>query len=59
MKCKPEAQRKQRNVTPTQAIRQKCLECSCGSRAEASECILTACPLHPFRPGQRPTTNDL
>ena len=31
------------------AIREKCLECSCGSRNQVDRCRLTGCPLFPYR----------
>lgn len=31
------------------AVRQKCLDCCCGSRKAVEECRITNCPLHPFR----------
>lgn len=40
--------------TPIQAIRQKCLECCCGSSVEVSLCEITDCSLHPFRFGKNP-----
>jgi hypothetical protein len=43
-----------RRLTPVQAIRKKCLDCSCGSRSEVRECTLTHCPLYPYRMGRRP-----
>lgn len=44
-----------RRLTPVQAIRKKCLDCSCGSRGEVRECELTACALWDYRMGRRPT----
>ena len=35
----------------TQAIHDKCLDCTCGSHSEAKNCTITNCALHPFRPG--------
>lgn len=43
-----------RRLTPIQAIRKKCLDCSCGSRSEVRECELNACPLWDYRLGKRP-----
>lgn len=43
-----------RRLTPVQAIRKKCLDCSCGSRSEVRECELAACPLWGYRMGRRP-----
>ena len=41
-------------LTPVQAIRAKCIDCSGGSRAEVRRCLLRDCPLHPFRMGRNP-----
>ena len=37
-----------------QAIRRKCLDCSCFQPAEVRECPLTTCGLWPFRLGRDP-----
>jgi len=44
-----------RTVSPLNAIRRKCLDCSCGSSKEVELCTVTRCDLHPFRFGKRPT----
>ena len=36
------------------AIREKCLDCSCGNRAEVKDCLVQGCPLYPFRMGTNP-----
>lgn len=36
------------------AIREKCLDCSGGSRSEARRCTAVACALWPFRMGSNP-----
>lgn len=41
-------------TNPVKAIREKCLECSCGSIAEVKECSITKCALYPFRLGKNP-----
>jgi hypothetical protein len=41
-------------LTPIKAIREKCLECSCGSRQEVRFCPITRCALWPYRLGKRP-----
>lgn len=43
-----------RTLTPLQSIRRKCLDCSCGSRTEVKECVVTDCPLWNYRMGRRP-----
>lgn len=40
--------------TPLRAIRQKCLDCCCGNRAEVRRCELRNCSLFPYRLGHRP-----
>ena len=46
-------------MNPLRAIRQKCIECSGGSRKEVRLCSVSACPLHVLRlgknPGRRPS----
>jgi hypothetical protein len=37
-----------------QAIRRKCLDCSCDQPSEVRECPVTACDLWPFRFGHDP-----
>ena len=43
-----------KNKPLLKAIRAKCLDCCCGSRAEVKECLTTACDLYPFRMGTNP-----
>lgn len=38
-------------LTRKQAIKEFCLGCSGGVRAEVRNCVTTACPLWPFRMG--------
>lgn len=40
-------------MTPVQAIRAKCLDCSAGSRVEVRLCVMPDCPLYLFRMGSR------
>lgn len=40
--------------SPLSAIRENCIDCSGGSRAEADRCNRTGCPLWPFRFGGNP-----
>lgn len=37
-----------------QSIRDKCLDCCCGSRGEVARCQLQECSLHPYRFGKDP-----
>ena len=41
-------------MTPTEAIRAKCLDCCAGSAQEVRYCVSTACPSWPFRMGVSP-----
>lgn len=41
-------------LTPVKAIRAKCIDCSGGDKAEVRECVITECPLYPYRMGKRP-----
>jgi hypothetical protein len=40
------------DLTPTKAIRAKCLECSNYSFREVKKCDISYCPLYPFRLGK-------
>ena len=39
---------------PVKVIRDKCLDCCCGSSKEVELCPVGKCPLHPFRFGKNP-----
>jgi hypothetical protein len=41
-------------TNPVKAIREKCLDCCCGSTIEVKECTVEACPIYPFRLGKNP-----
>ena len=41
-------------MTPTKAIRLKCLDCMCGLANEVKLCPITDCSLYPFRFGKNP-----
>lgn len=41
-------------TNPVKAIREKCLDCCCGSTLEVKECSVVKCPIHPFRMGKNP-----
>ena len=43
-----------RAQNPLKAIREKCLDCCCGSAAEVRKCVALDCPLWPFRMGRNP-----
>lgn len=41
-------------TTPLKAIREKCLDCCCGSSQEVKLCVISDCALYPFRFGKNP-----
>lgn len=41
-------------MTPLQAIKQWCYECSGENRAEVDRCSKPTCPLYPYRKGHNP-----
>jgi len=41
-------------TNPVKAIREKCLDCCCGSSQEVKMCVITDCALFPFRMGNNP-----
>ena len=41
-------------TNPVKAIREFCLECSCGQTSEVKNCPVDKCPLYPFRFGKNP-----
>lgn len=41
-------------TTPLKAIREKCIDCSGGSKKEVRLCWASNCPLYPFRMGKNP-----
>ena len=41
--------------TPIKSIREKCLDCTNGSRKEIRLCTVVQCALYPYRFGKRPT----
>jgi hypothetical protein len=45
-----------RPMSPMQAIRRKCLDCSGGQVVEIKLCEAVTCPLWPFRAGRHPYT---
>jgi hypothetical protein len=42
-----------KHVTPMQAIRAKCLDCTCQQPKEVRLCTVKQCPLWPYRMGKR------
>lgn len=41
-------------TNPVKAIREKCIDCCCGSTLEVKECTVEQCPLFPYRLGKNP-----
>lgn len=41
-------------TNPVKVIREKCLDCCCGSWLEVEKCTAVNCPLHPWRMGKNP-----
>jgi hypothetical protein len=39
---------------PLKVIRAKCLDCCCGSAHEVRHCLISDCPLWPYRMGTNP-----
>lgn len=46
-------------LTPIKSIRAKCLDCCCGQKSEVRNCVITNCPLYPYRMGHRPPKKPL
>lgn len=43
-----------KKITPLRAIRDKCLDCCCGSGKEVRLCNVKKCPLFLYRSGHKP-----
>jgi len=43
-----------RAQNPLKAIREKCIDCSCGDTSEVRKCVAVDCALWPFRMGTNP-----
>lgn len=54
MTSEPEEKGDGKKRTPLRAIREKCLDCVCGSSQEVSLCPSRGCPLWAFRFGRNP-----
>ncbi len=54
MTNEPEEKGEGKKRTPLRAIREKCLDCVCGSSQEVSLCPSGDCPLWAFRFGRNP-----
>lgn len=48
-----------KNHTPLKAIRQNCIDCSAGSLKDVRDCIITNCPLYPYRMGKNPSRKNI
>ena len=42
-----------------QAVRKKCLDCSCGSQKEVALCTVLDCPIYLYRFGRKPSRADV
>lgn len=51
--------KEQKTLTPIKAIRKNCLECSNFQPSEVKECIITDCPLYPYRLGKNPNRKGI
>ena len=47
----------QKRLTRSKAIREKCLDCCCGSAYEVRQCTATNCPLWIYRLGKEVEQN--
>ena len=54
-----ETETEERDLTPTKAIRLKCLECSAWAASEVKDCNIRDCALYPFRLGKTGNTLNL
>jgi hypothetical protein len=43
-----------RKRSPLRSIREKCIDCCAGNKAEVARCHLESCALWPFRMGRNP-----
>lgn len=46
-------------MTPVQAIREKCLDCSGGSVTDVRDCWSKECPLYEYRLGHNPARKGI
>ena len=46
-------------LTRRNAIREKCLDCCCGNRAEVRRCTATKCPLWRYRLGREENAENI
>ena len=46
-------------LTPIKAIRAKCQECSNYQPSEIRHCVITDCPIYPFRMGKNPNRTGI
>lgn len=45
-------------LTRRNAIREKCMDCCCGNRAEVRRCTAVKCPLWRYRMGREENTKN-
>ncbi len=46
-------------MTPLKAIREKCIDCMCGSMTEVRLCTCESCSLYPYRFGHNPSRQGI
>ena len=46
-------------LTPIKSIRAKCIDCCNGQRYEVKLCVISGCPLYPYRLGKRPQKDTI
>lgn len=47
------------HLTPVKAIKKHCSDCSSGSKKEVRACVITDCPLFPYRIGKNPNRKGI
>ena len=45
-------------ASPLKAIREKCMQCTCGQRIEIRNCTVKTCALYGFRMGHKPKDEE-
>jgi len=51
--------KQKKRLTPLQAIRAKCLDCTCWQPKEVRLCPCEDCPLYPYRLGKNPARKGI
>lgn len=45
-------------ASPLKAIREKCMQCTCGQRIEIRNCTVKTCALYGYRMGHKPKDKE-